>query len=326
MTLDAPPLLVVAGPTATGKTELAIRVAEAIRARGVTTEIISADSRQVYRGLDIGTAKASAADRARVPHHGLDLTDPDATFSVADFAAHARVVLGDLAARGGLAVLVGGTGFYLRAVAGGLDTDALPHDAAIRARIEAEVEQGGVAAAAERLAAVAPMRAARTDLRNPRRVARALEIAELAGDGPPPPARGYPAAVAWLGLDVPVATHGGWVAHRARGQFEAGLIAEAHGLRERWDPALPAFSAIGYREAWAVLDGRLTRDAAIEENIRRNAAFAKRQRTWFRSETGITWLDARSPDIGDAALQLATRLLDAHDGHERAPLVAEEAG
>ena len=325
MTLVAPPLLVVAGPTATGKTELAIRVAEAIQRRGVSAEIVSADSRQVYRGLDIGTAKASAADRARAAHHGLDLVDPDATFSVADFAAHARVVLADLAARGGLAVLVGGTGFYLRAVAGGLDTDALPHDAAMRARIEAEVAHGGVAAAADRLAALAPMRAARTDLRNPRRVARALEIAELAGDGPPPPARGDPAPVAWLGLDVPVETHGQWIAQRARGQFEAGLIEEAQGLHERWDPALPAFSAIGYREAWAVLDGRLTRDEAVKENIRRNAAFAKRQRTWFRSEAGVRWLDARSPEIGAAALELATRLLDERDRRARRPAF-EEAG
>jgi tRNA dimethylallyltransferase len=310
MTLAGPPLLVIAGPTATGKTELAIRVAEAVHGRGVCAEIISADSRQVYRGLDIGTAKASAADRARVRHHGLDLADPDASFSVADFVEHARGVLADLAARGGLALLVGGTGFYLRAVASGLDTDALPHDAGIRSRIEAEILGEGLGAAAQRLVALAPMRAARTDLRNPRRVARALEIAELAGDSPPPPARGYPAPLAWLGLDAPDGTHAQWIARRAQAQFDAGLIDEAAALRERWDPALPAFSAIGYREAWGVLDDRLTLDEAIEENIRRNRAFAKRQRTWFRSEPAIRWLDAGLVDEFQTALSVATSLLE----------------
>ena len=133
------PLVVIGGPTGTGKTELAIRLAEALTAEtGRPVEIISADSRQVFRGLDIGTAKVGAADRARVPHHGLDLVDPDQPFTVADFATHARGVLADLASRDGVGLLVGGTGFYLRAVARGLDTDALPSDPAIRARLEAE--------------------------------------------------------------------------------------------------------------------------------------------------------------------------------------------
>src|SRR4029077_12252545 len=119
----APPLLVIAGATATGKTALAIEVAEAIRAGGRVAEGISADSRQVFRGLDIGTAKATPAERPRVPHHGLDLVDPDQPFSVADFVDHATGVLAGLAARGGVAILAGGTGLYLRAVARGLDTD-----------------------------------------------------------------------------------------------------------------------------------------------------------------------------------------------------------
>jgi tRNA dimethylallyltransferase len=305
-----PPLLVVAGPTATGKTGLAIQVAEALRADGNPAEIISADSRQVYRGLDIGTAKVGAEERARVPHHGLDLVDPDQPFSVAAFADHARGVLARLALTGGLAILVGGTGLYLRAVARGLDTEALPHDPAIRARIEAELTRDGLGAAAGRLAIIAPQRAARTDLRNPRRVARALELAELAGDRPPPPPRGYPAPVAWLGLDVDPVTHAEWIAGRAREQFDAGLVEEARTLRERYDPALPAFSAIGYREAWAVLDGRATLEQAIEADARRNVAFAKRQRTWFRSEPGIRWLNAREDALADA-VEAARGLLDA---------------
>jgi len=303
----APPLLVIAGPTATGKTELAIRVAEALVAEGVSAEIVSADSRQVYRGLDIGTAKATATDRARVPHHGLDLVDPDRPFSVADFAAHARDVLGAIGARGGLAILVGGTGFYLRAVGRGLDTDALPHDPDVRERIETELALGGLPAAAGRLAIIAPQRAARTDLRNPRRVARALELAELAGDGPPLAPRGYDGPVGWLGLDVDATAHRGWIARRARAQFDAGLVDEARALRDRFDPALPAFSAIGYREAWDVLDGRRTGEQAIDDDAARNVAFAKRQRTWFRSEPEIDWLDAGGDALPEA-LSAARRL------------------
>ena len=189
--MTAPPLIVVAGATATGKTELAIRLGESIRDLGRPVAIISADSRQVFRGLDIGTAKATESDRARIPHHGLDLVDPDQPFSVADFVEHARAVLAELGATGGVAILAGGTGLYLRAVARGLDTEALPSDPAVRARLEAELLDGGLVPLAERLQAVAPTLAGRVALQNPRRVVRALEIAELRGDGLPPEPRGY---------------------------------------------------------------------------------------------------------------------------------------
>jgi tRNA dimethylallyltransferase len=301
----AVPLVVVAGATATGKTELAIRLAEAYLTADRPTAIISADSRQLYRGLDIGTAKATPADRARVPHHGLDLVDPDQPFSVADFAAHARAVLDDLPSDGGVAILAGGTGLYLRAVATGLDTDALPSEPAVRARLEGELEADGLGSLVTRLRALAPVAAARVDLRNPRRVVRALEIAELAGDGPPPAPKGYPGPVSWIGLSVPPATHAAWIAARARAQFDAGLIDEAAALRKRFDPGLPAFSAIGYREAWSVLDGSATREEAIERDASRNVRFAKRQRTWFRSERAIHWLDPTAGDPLRAALELA---------------------
>ena len=132
-----PPLVVLAGATATGKTALSLALAEALRARGVSAEIVSADSRQVYRGMDIGTAKATPEERARVPHHGLDLVDPDQAFSVADYSHHAARALAGIAERGAVALLVGGTGFYLRAVARGLAVDELPWDAGVRAGIEA---------------------------------------------------------------------------------------------------------------------------------------------------------------------------------------------
>lgn len=305
----APPLLVIAGSTATGKTGLSLALARTLRAEGIPAEIISADSRQVFRGLDIGTAKVSAADRTDVPHHGLDLVDPDEPFSVAQFVRHAGQVLEGIARRGGLAILVGGTGLYLRAVARGLDADALPSDRDTRAAVEGMLAREGLGAAVARLHRLAPERAARTDLSNPRRVARALEIAELAGDAPPPPPRGYPGPVAWLGLHVHTATHREWIANRAREQFDAGLLEEAQALRERFDPTLPAFSAIGYHEAWALLDGEIDRETAIERDAARNVAFAKRQATWFRAERDIEWLDATSTPL-ERALVAAHGLLD----------------
>ena len=307
----APPLLVIGGPTATGKTSLAIRLAIALHDDGVPAEIISADSRQVYRGLDIGTAKPTVGERAGVPHHGLDLVDPDQPFSVADFAHHVTGVLAAIAGAGGLAILAGGTGFYLRAIASGLDTGALPFDAVARRRIEADIKERGLGAAAARLASLAPDLAARIDLRNPRRVARALEIAVLQGDRPLPLRLAYPAPAAWIGLDLPRATHARWVAARARAQFDAGLVDEARALRERWDPALPCFSAIGYAESWAFLDGEIDRETAIERDATRNVAYAKRQRTWFRREPVIEWLDPSTDDPLPRAVELAAGLVSA---------------
>ena len=310
MSAAVPPLLVIAGATATGKTGLSVDVATALRAEGIPADIISADSRQVFRGLDIGTAKVPRATRDAIPHHGLDLVEPDEPFSVADFVRHAREALAGIAARGGLAILVGGTGLYLRADARGLDTDALPSDARVRARVEAGLARDGLEPAIARLQALAPRLASRIDLANPRRVARALEIAELRGDAPPPPPLGYDGPIAWLGLRLAPAAHREWIARRAREQFDAGLIDEARALRERFDPTLPAFSAIGYREAWAVLDGELTAAQALELDIRRNEQFARRQATWFRSEPDLEWLDAAAPAL-PRALQVAHGLLDA---------------
>jgi tRNA dimethylallyltransferase len=307
----APPLVVVAGATATGKTGLAIRLAEWLATEGRAAEVISADSRQVYRGLDIGTAKATAEDRARVAHHGLDLVEPDVPFSVADFTRHAREVLDELGRRNGVAILAGGTGLYLRAVARGLDTAALPSDPEMRARIEAALGADGLEPAVARLRAIAPALAATIDTRNPRRVGRALEIAELRGDGPLPEPVGYPGPLAWIGLRVEPERHTRWILERARAQFAAGLVEEARALRERFDPGLPAFSAIGYRESWAVLDGTLTREAAIELDAARNVAFSRRQRTWFRAEPGIGWIDVGASSPDEAARAMVRPLLEA---------------
>ena len=152
----APPLLVIAGATATGKTGLSLDLARALRAEGIAAEVISADSRQVFRGLDIGTAKVPVAERADVPHFGLDLVDPDEPFSVAHFVRHATDALEGIGERGGLAILVGGTGLYLRAVARGLDADALPSDRDTRAAVEGLLAREGLGAAVDRLHRLAP--------------------------------------------------------------------------------------------------------------------------------------------------------------------------
>ena len=307
----APPLLVIAGATATGKTGLAIRVALVLRSEGIPAEVISADSRQVFRGLDIGTAKATVAERRGVPHHGLDLVEPDGPFSVADFVDHVETVLPVIARARGLAILAGGTGLYLRAIARGIDTAALPSDAQIRARLEAELLSEGLERLAERLRAAAPERAARLDQKNPRRVVRALEIAEIdGGRGRLPPPRGYGGPVGWIGLGLDQTTHVAWIGQRAKTQFDAGLIEEARDLRTRFDPGLPAFSAIGYREAWQVLDGALSVQQAIIEDARRNVAFARRQRTWFRAERDIAWRDATAADLDRATVAVAHQLLE----------------
>lgn len=292
-----PPLLVLCGPTATGKTGLAVRLALALGEMGVPAEVVSADSRQVYRGMDVGTAKPTLAERGGVPHRGLDLVDPDVPFSVADFAAHAAGALAGIAARGGWAILAGGTGLWIRAVADGLALDELPHDALVRAALEAELVAGGAAPLVARLRALAPARAAHVDLQNPRRVVRALEIATILGDGEPPAPRGYPRPVLRIGLDlVDRALHGRWIAARAAAQLDGGILDEAARLRARYPETLPALSAIGYREAFDLLDGRLDRSGYLAVNVRRNMQFARRQRTWFRSDARIRWLD---PSAGD---------------------------
>lgn len=305
-----PPLLVLAGPTATGKTSLAIRLGRALLDEGRSAVVLSADSRQVYRGLDIGTAKATVEERQGVPHAGLDLVDPPDRFTVADFVRHARTVLEELRRSdpAGVAILAGGTGLYLRAVARGLDVEALPDDPGRRAAIELELATQGLPALVARLERLAPGLARTVDLANPRRVVRALEHAEVHGDRPRPAPIGYPGPVGWLGLDVPVETHRAWIAARAEAQFASGLIDEAVALRERFDPGLPCFSAIGYREAWAVVDGVRTLQEAIAEDARRNVAFARRQRTWFRAEADIRWLDPTATDPFPHAVAAVRRL------------------
>jgi tRNA dimethylallyltransferase len=297
-----PPLLVIGGPTATGKTAIAIEIALALTDAGRAAEVITADSRQVYRGMDVGTAKPTLAERRGVIHHGLDLVEPDVDFSVSDFAAHCGPVLASLAARGGGAILAGGTGFWLRAIARGLALDDLPHDPALRASLEAALAAEGPEPLVARLCAAAPGLAATVDLHNPRRVVRALEIATLRGDEPLPAPRGYDGPVVWLLLDVADRPrHRVIIAARSEQQLDGGILPEAAALRERFGEGPRAFSSIGYREAWDLLDGRITRADYLRINTQRNVDFARRQRTWFRRERADLVFDPQAT----SALEIA---------------------
>jgi tRNA dimethylallyltransferase len=259
--------------------------------------------------MDIGTAKVTAEQRALVPHHGLDLADPDETFTAADFQHAADQALRSIAANGGVALLVGGTGLYLRAVARGLALDQTGRDVASRAELEQRLAGEGLHVLVAELRSAAPTVAARTDLANPRRVVRALERVGVHGDRPPPEPRGYPARSVWIGLQAEPAQHRDWITQRARAQFASGLLEEAAALRERYDPGLRPFSAMGYHEAFAVLGGELTLEQAIERDATRTWQFARRQKTWFRTEPDVSWFDAP----GDLAL-IRTRVAAALDG------------
>jgi tRNA dimethylallyltransferase len=293
---------VIAGATATGKTALALELARRLPG----SEIVSADSRQVYRGLDIGTAKATPAERSAATHHGLDLVDPDARFTASDYARAAHEALSGIASRDGLAILVGGTGLYLRIVARGLSLDGGTADPAVRAELEARLAADGLAALAQDLRRRDAEAAEQVDLANPRRVIRALERSILTGSGTPPRPQGYPGPLIWLGLARQPAEHRQAIEARVSEQFSSGLLEEAAGLRQRYPEDLPAFSAMGYREAFDVLAGRLDLATAQAVDASRTWAYARRQRTWFRSEPGVLWLEA-----GEGVVERAWSLLAA---------------
>ena len=299
-TPELPPLIVIAGATATGKTALGIALGQDLRG----AEIISADSRQVYRDMDIATAKPTAAEQAAVVHHGLDLVHPDERFTAADYRVAALDALHRIAERGGIALLVGGTGLYLRTIARGLPLSAGDSDPELRRELDARLESEGLELLVAELRATDPEGAQTIDERNPRRVVRALERATLTGSAMPPAPEGYPAPVVWLGLRLDDPEHRRRIATRIDEHFERGLLEEAAGLRERYPEDLRAFSAMGYREAFDVLAGRSDVEAAKSTDASRTWAYARRQRTWFRSEPDIAWLEA-----GEGAAAAARKTL-----------------
>ncbi len=290
---DHPPLLVIAGPTAAGKTGLAVELCQALDG-----EIVSADSRQVYRGLDIGTAKASAEEQAAAPHHLIDVAEPDEIFDAARFVELARGAIAAIRGRGRVPLVVGGTGFYLRALCGGL-TPVAGRDDALRAEFETLAEREGRAALHARLAAVDPVSAGRLPVNDLVRVIRALEVHALTGQ--PLSAcqaehrfSDRPYRDHWVVVDRPAEELELRIARRAAQMFERGLVEEAVALRERHGP-VALLDTMGYREALALADGTLDRTQAIEQTRLRTRRYAKRQRTWLRREPVQLWLTEPDP-------------------------------
>ncbi len=297
------PLAAIVGPTAAGKSDLALAVA-----RELPVEIIVADSRQVYRGMDIGTAKPDAAARAAVPHHLLDVVDPDQPFTVVDWLAAARPLVPAIAARGRLPLVVGGTGLYVSALVDGYRLEEQPWSPDTRRLLAEELETQGLAALAARLAELDPPAAARTDLRNPRRVLRALERA-LAGGGAAtePTTSPWPGPLAMVGISMPRPALHARIDARAAWMFSHGLLEEVSGLMVRgYGPELPPMTGHGYREAALVLSGEWSVAQAIEVTARHTRQYAKRQMTWFGRDPRISWLaaDTGKGDVVPRALEL----------------------
>jgi tRNA dimethylallyltransferase len=280
--LTQPRALVLAGPTASGKSALALRLADHI-----ALEIVSVDSAQVYRGMDIGTAKPSLAERARVPHHLIDLLDPAQAYSAARFASDAAAAIGDINRRGRLALLVGGTMLYLKALRDGLDP--LPSaDPALRAAIDAEAALHGWPALHAQLARVDPVTASRLAPHDAQRVQRALEVWRLTGR-PLSQVQGQRAQPALaLTLIALEPDDRGWLHERIAQRFEQmlrdGLLDEVRALRARGDlsPRSPSMRCVGYRQAWTALDSGELGDLR-ERGIAATRQLAKRQLTWLRA-------------------------------------------
>jgi tRNA dimethylallyltransferase len=299
---NAAPIAAIVGPTASGKSDLALAVAAVL-----PVEILVADSRQVYRGMDLGTAKPDAAARAAVPHHLLDLAAPGEPFTVASWVARARVIVPEVWKRGRLPLLVGGTGLYVSALVDGYDLGAQPWSPELRRELAAELGDLGLEPLAERLSSLDPEAAVRTDLRNPRRVLRALERAIAAG-GPQaaPTARPWPGRLALLGISRPREVLDARIYARTSWMFAHGLLDEARRLTEHgFGPDLSPMSGHGYREALRVLSGEWSVAQAVEVTARHTRQYAKRQMTWFRREQRIVWLAAGERPAADLAAQAA---------------------
>ncbi len=320
MTDSLPPLITLLGPTAAGKTALSLALAE--RFDG---EIVSADSRLIYRGMDIGTAKPTAEEQARIPHHLLDVTTPDRPLTLAEYQRLAYAAIDDIHRRGRLPFLVGGSALYVRAVTEGLRIPEVPPNPELRAELEAFAAAEGHEALHQRLAALDPVGAAQIDGRNVRRVVRALEIvletgqpkSELEGADPPP----Y--RMLTIGLEVEREILHARIVARVRQMIEAGLAGETERLLAAgYPPNLPALSSLGYREMGQHLRGELTREEAIERIGIETNRFVRHQSTWFRRMDGVQWFDWNRPDV-EAVEQMVADFLGVPSppGPEEAGLV-----
>lgn len=285
-----PVMVVILGPTAVGKTELSVRLAEVLDG-----EIISADSRQVYRYMDIGTAKPTPEQRSRVPHHLIDIITPDQTLTLAQYQEMAYRVIAEVISRGHLPLLVGGTGLYIQAVTEGWTVPRVAPNPALRARLRALAEREGPDVLHARLFAVDPVAAERIDPRNVRRVVRALEVYEITGTPiselqhkRPPPYR-----ILRIGLTMKRAELYRRIDARVDAMMAEGLLEEVKGLVARgYDFDLPAMSGLGYRQIGMYLRGEIDLEEAVRLIKRDTRRFVRRQYNWFRpSDERIHWFD-----------------------------------
>ncbi|MEU4687961.1 tRNA (adenosine(37)-N6)-dimethylallyltransferase MiaA [Actinoplanes sp. NPDC023714] len=294
-------VITVVGPTAAGKSALSIALA-----RELGGEVVNADSMQLYRGMDIGTAKLSVAEREGVPHHLLDIWDVTEPAAVAEYQRLARAAIDDILSRDRVPLLVGGSGLYVRAV---LEDFEFPGtDATIRTRLESRAEAEGLAPLYADLSEKDPVAAAKILPTNGRRIVRALEVIELTGKpftaSLPDPKPVYDAVQ--IGVDRDTAELDERIALRVDLMWEAGLIDEVRrldtlGIRD----GRTASCALGYQQALAQIDGALTEEQAKEDTTRGTRRFVRRQRSWFRRDPSITWLDGAAPTLVADALAVA---------------------
>ncbi|GAB3031191.1 tRNA (adenosine(37)-N6)-dimethylallyltransferase MiaA [Parafrigoribacterium mesophilum] len=299
-------LVAVVGATGTGKSDLSLDLAEALAAHGEAAEIVNADAMQLYRGMDIGTAKLPVAARRGIPHHLFDVLEVSEDASVARYQDAARKAVQDILDRGAVPILVGGSGLYVSSVL--YDFRFPGTDAAVRGRLEAELAAHGTAALYDRLAAVDPVAAEAIGPHNGRRIVRALEVVELTGA---PFGAGLPAQTStWmpttiLGLRAPRAELVARLDDRVRGMWRAGLVEEVRSLLPRGiEQAGTAGRAIGYAQAIAQLAGRVEEAEAIALTAALTRRYARRQVGWFRREKLTTWLDYDDPERISRAVQL----------------------
>jgi tRNA dimethylallyltransferase len=309
---DRPLVLALMGPTASGKTALAIELAK--RHGG---EIISVDSALVYRGLDIGSAKPDAEERAGIPHHLIDIREPDQPYSAGEFAQDARAAVDAVLARGRLPLLVGGTGLYFRALLGGLS--AMPaSEPEVRSAIEREATERGWSALHAELAHVDPEAAARIRPSDPQRITRALEVWRVSGRAISAWQREAPVSPRppWRVLKLVLAPSDrsllhGRIAQRFERMVALGFLEEVRTLMARGElhPDLPAMRAVGYRQAWRHLSGETSMAGFLAEGIAATRQLAKRQLTWLRAELDAFWVDPLTdPARAEALFRLASGL------------------
>jgi tRNA dimethylallyltransferase len=283
------PLVVICGPTAVGKTAASVEVAKAVGG-----EIICADSRTVYRYMDIGTAKPTEEQRREVPHHLLDVVEPSEVFTVVQFRDLAEAAIRDIHGRGRIPLLVGGTGLYIRAVVDGLTIPMVPPNWEFRARLEEEAKRLGPQALHRRLAEVDPVSAQRIPPGNVRRVIRALEVYEVTGRpiSSLQSRIGSPYSVTMVGLTMDRPKLYARIAARVHEQIRQGLIEEVRSLLARgYSRDLPAMQGLGYKEIAGYLEGEYPLEEAIRRVIVNTRRYAKRQFTWFLREPRIQWID-----------------------------------